>query len=110
MNGDIVGFVTAYLLPTDKTTLFVWQVGTDAAVRGHGIARKLIMDLLERDYCKNVTKIQCTISPSNKASLALFHSLAKHLQADFSRQDYYGISLFPDGGHEQEDLIVVGPF
>ena len=68
------------------------------------------MDLLERDYCKNVTKIQCTISPSNKASLALFHSLAKHLQADFSRQDYYGISLFPDGGHEQEDLIVVGPF
>lgn len=109
MNGNIVGFVTAYILPDDETTLFVWQVGTDDAVRGRGIASKLIMELLERDCCANVSRLQCTISPSNKASLGLFNSLAKHLHADFSRQDYYGTSLFPVNGHEQEDLIVVGP-
>lgn len=110
LDGKIVGFVTAYLLPADETTLFVWQVGTDAAVRGRGIAKKLVLDLLERETCKKVTKIECTISPSNKASLALFNSLAKHLQTDFSSKDYYGTSLFPDHGHEQEDQIIVGPF
>lgn len=110
MNGEVVGFVTAYLLPADETTLFVWQVGTAAAARGHGIAKKLILELLERKSCGNVTQITATISPSNEASLGLFNSLASHLQTGFNKRNYYDRSLFPENGHEQEDLVTVGPF
>lgn len=110
MEGEVVGFVTAYLLPEDETTLFIWQIGIASAARGRGVAKKLILELLARKSCRNVTQISATISPSNKASLALFNSLANHLQAGFNAQDYYDRSLFPDNGHEQEDLITVGPF
>lgn len=109
LDGNVIGFVTAYLMPGDETTLFVWQVGTAAAARGRGVAKTMLQTLLQRPACRKVKHIHTTISPSNAASLALFDSLAKQLQANLNKRQYFSETLFPDSGHEQEDLIMIGP-
>lgn len=46
--GERVGFVLGYRLPADPETYFVWQVPTDGAQRGKGLARRMLGVVLER--------------------------------------------------------------
>src|SRR5690606_33625238 len=48
--GDrVVGFVSAYRPPGRDDTLFVWQVAVDAGMRGRGLAKAMLSDVLARD-------------------------------------------------------------
>ena len=110
-SGEITGFITAYKVPDNETTLFIWQIGVAESARNQGLARKLIMDLLQSDYCKDINQIQATVSPTNTASLALFRSLAHDLNTAFNQKDYFDSALFPaDQHHEKEMLLTVGQF
>ena len=109
-NGQVIAFVTAYIKPQDENTLFVWQIGIDQRLRGHGLGKKLLSALLTQPACRHINKIQATVSPSNQASLNLFKSLTRQLKTNFHSEPYYGCEVFPDAEHEQEDLITVGPF
>src|SRR5690606_14917497 len=72
MNGELVGFISAYIPPKQSNTLFVWQVAVDEKVRGTGLASRMLAALLDRDACANVQYIDTTITPDNDASWALF--------------------------------------
>lgn len=109
-DGKVMAFVTAYKLPTHNNTLFIWQIGTAAEVRGRGIAKKLVLELLASAICNNINILQATISPSNTASMALFRSIAKHLNTSIDEREYFAAELFPGMQHEKENLITVGPF
>ena len=110
-GGEINGFITAYKMPDDETTLFIWQIGVAENARNQGLAIKLIMELLHGDYCRNINRIQATVSPSNTASLALFKSLARDLNTALEQKDFFGPALFPaEHHHEKEMLITVGQF
>lgn len=106
-SGDeLVGFVTAYRLPKDPSVLFVWQVAVDPKMRGQGLAMQLLQDLTKRDWFADIRQVQCTISPSNQASNALFRKLAASLGSQveispFLTQDHLG------GGHEDEPLVSI---
>lgn len=106
-DGELAGFVTAYTLPGDETTLFIWQIGVEHKARGQGIARKLLRELLASAHCKKIHQIQATISPSNTASLALFRSLAQELGTTLKEQAYFEPSLFPGNQHESENLVTI---
>ncbi|MGD9000722.1 MAG: diaminobutyrate acetyltransferase [Granulosicoccaceae bacterium] len=110
VNGEIVGFVTGYLPPGREDTLFIWQVGVSPAMRGHGLATRLLQQLLQRDICHSVRFVEATVGPSNEASRALFASLAKRLDAKLSEQPCFDTTLFPSGDHEPENLLHIGPF
>ena len=110
VDGEPVGFVTSYHHPDNNGVLFIWQTAVDEIYRGKGIAKKLILELLNQKDCRHVTRIQATVSPSNKPSRSLFESLAKNLDVDLTEQEYFDSSLFPDNKHEEENLITVGPF
>jgi L-2,4-diaminobutyric acid acetyltransferase len=110
-GGEITGFITAYKVPDDETTLFIWQIGVAESTRNQGLAKRLIVELLQSDYCRNIKQIRATVSPSNSVSFSLFRSLARDLNTTLTQQDYFDSALFPvDQHHEKEMLLTVGQF
>ncbi len=109
-NGEIVGFVSAYLDPKAPATLFVWQIGVAASMRRKGLALQLLLALLQRDSCRDISSIQTTITPSNTPSRALFNTLAQAINSQLSEQpDHFRAEWFPVDGHEPESLFTIQP-
>lgn len=109
-GNELVGFVSAYVLPETDDTLFIWQVAVSSKTRGKGVGKRLLKKLLNSDAGKAINRIQATVSPSNKASLALFESLARELKTELKISEGFSSDMFPGGGHEQEDLLTIGPY
>lgn len=110
-NDDgVVGFVSGYTLPDDPSRLFIWQVAVDEIARGHGLAKKMILDILARPACQQVEELHTTITPSNSASQALFSSIADSLGTDAQSFMVFDRQRHLDGAHESEHLWVIGPF
>lgn len=107
-GGTPVGYVSAFRIPGDERTLFVWQVAVHPTRRGEGLARRMLAELLRNPACADVSLIEATVSPSNKASHALFQSFARGIKAELQIQDGYPAAWFPDG-HEEERLYRIGP-
>jgi L-2,4-diaminobutyric acid acetyltransferase len=109
-DGDrVVAFVTGYRMPARPDTLFVWQIGVDAAHRGAGLATRLLQDLLARPGCRGVRFLETTIGPSNAASRALFQGLARDSGTRFAEAGGFGADHFPGSGHEPEVRYRIGP-
>lgn len=112
--GVLCGFASAYLLPAEPSTLFLWQIGVAEHARGQGLALAMLMNILQRDGCAAVTHLETTVAPSNAASRALFYSLARRLGTDCQELPGFSAALFPQEdagtGHESEPILRVGPF
>ena len=48
-DGEVVGWISAYLLPDDSETLFVWQVAVSPKARGTGLGVRMLEHLLEME-------------------------------------------------------------
>src|SRR5690606_18810370 len=106
--GDAVGFVGGYLKPSDPSVLFVWQIGVDPVARRHGVAARLLQEVLARPACRGVRYLEATVTPSNAASRRLFHSLARVTRATCHETPFFLREHFA-GEHEQEHLLRIGP-
>lgn len=107
-SGSVVGFVAAYRRPEAPDTLFVWQVAVADDWRGHGLARRMIDDVLGRDLAFRY--LEATVTPTNAASLRLFRSFARADGARCEEVELFGVGDFPpDSDHEAEVLLRVGP-
>jgi len=104
-ESQIVGFVSGYLLPETPNVLFVWQVGVDASMRGKGLAKKLVTDLISR-YKDKIDTIHTTISPSNTPSNKLFDSIAKTYNTSIREETFLDVEDFEEG-HEEEILKII---
>ena len=87
-DGRLIGFVSAYRLPARPDTLFVWQIGVDAGARGQGVASAMLRAYEQRPFFRGIRRIELTISPSNKASQALFQRWAERLGTTLDTQPY----------------------
>jgi L-2,4-diaminobutyric acid acetyltransferase len=110
MGDKVVGFVSGYLLPEDPSRLFIWQVAVAPQGRGQGLAKRMMLDILSRPICEDVSKLQTTITADNAASQAVFTSLAESLGADVSRKVMFERHRHLAGEHASEYLWVIGPF
>jgi L-2,4-diaminobutyric acid acetyltransferase len=109
-SGTIAGFVSGYLVPSDPTTLFIWQVAIAESARRRGLALLMLNELLRRAVCREVRQVQTTITPSNAGSWALFRALSATRQCAFEQQTMFDRDLHLDGTHESEILVTIGPF
>mgnify|MGYP003643211368 CR=1 FL=1 len=100
-----VAFVTAFRRPDDPSTVFVWQIGVDAAHRRQGIAGALLDQLVERT---GATHLEATVTPSNVASETLFRRFGARNGAPVATDELFAEELFPPG-HEAEHLFRIGP-
>jgi L-2,4-diaminobutyric acid acetyltransferase len=107
---EMVGFVSAYVPPSTPETIFVWQVAVRAEMRGRGLATSMLIELLRRRACRGAAFLEATVSPSNEASWALFHALARRLGAGCEKKLLFPRGMFGEEGHEEEVLFRIGPF
>lgn len=107
--GQLVGFISAYLIPGRPDTLFVWQVAVGARARGRGLATRMLDDLLRRPGCREVTHLETTVTGSNDASWALFEGFARKNDAPLRRSTLFDRNTDFDGAHESEILARIGP-
>lgn len=105
-DGRVVGFVTGFRRPEEPSTLVVWQVGVDAAVRGRGVAAAMLDELFDR--VPGVDHLEATVTPDNTGSIALFSRFAERRAARVRHSELFGAELLGDG-HAPEILFRIGP-
>ncbi|MDG6773530.1 diaminobutyrate acetyltransferase [Thiomicrorhabdus sp. ZW0627] len=107
-QGKIVGFISAFFNPKDKTDLFVWQVAVDASMRGQGLALRLLEQLVRNQSDNSdFARITATISPSNIASQKLFKRFSETHGLSIDKETYLEAKHFGDQGHEAEELYTL---
>ena len=107
-SEGICGFVSGYRLPQQPNILFIWQVALDAAVRGQGLASRLLLQLVRQQAGLNC--VHTTITANNKASWKTFERLANDLQAPLIHQEHFNKDQHLNGEHDSEQLVIIGPF
>ena len=109
-NGQIVGFLSAYRIPSRPETLFVWQIAVDEKARGLGLAGRLLEQLTQGPSCAGVRHLETTVSPSNLASRRVFARFAEQHQAATRETSFLEAHHFGVEQHEEERLIHIGPW
>ncbi len=108
-EGEPVGFVSAYRLPADPATLFVWQVAVDPRARGRRVAGRLldaVVDATAEGDGPAVTRLHTTVTTDNASSRRVFARWAAERGATLRETTGYEAAHFPDG-HEAEPLLVI---
>jgi len=109
-GGTLVGFAGGYRKPDEPDAVFVWQIAVDGTARGRGVGRGLLTTLLCQPGAAAIRYLEATITPSNKASWALFRSFARSLEADCHTHTMFRQADFGGHDHEEEELLRIGPF
>lgn len=107
MDGQVVGWVSGYIVPNDPKTLFIWQVAVSEKARGQGLGRRMINGLLARDVCAPVQQIQTTITHDNAASWALFAGFATRADAELASAPHFEQQAHFDGQHKTEHMVTI---
>jgi L-2,4-diaminobutyric acid acetyltransferase len=108
--GRTVGFISAYRPPQRGEVVFVWQVAVAEEMRGQGLARAMLRELLTRPALRGCRYLETTVSPSNEPSRRVFHGLARELHTPVAERVLFAEADFGDEQHERETLIRIGPF
>jgi L-2,4-diaminobutyric acid acetyltransferase len=107
--GDVpVGFISGYRIPSQPDTLFVWQVAVDSRMRGHGLASRMLRQLI--DQVGQVNYLHTSITSANQASWRTFERLAKDLGVHLSTEVMFDHERHFDQRHDTEELVIIGPF
>ncbi|MCW7755047.1 diaminobutyrate acetyltransferase [Desulfobotulus sp. H1] len=106
-NGQLAGFITGLTPPENPNCLFIWQVCVDPSCQGEGLGLTMLNELKRK---VGPLWIEATITPSNKASIALFTALARHHDVPWVfEEELFPASCFGKAAHEPELLFVIGP-
>lgn len=103
LDGELVGFVSGYLIPGREQELFVWQVAVAPESRGQGLALSMLNWLVDETKPR---ALETTITPDNEASWALFRALASKRNAVFTNAGiYFDSETIFNGEHDSEHLV-----
>lgn len=108
-DGEMVGFISGYLIPERPDTLFVWQVAVAESARGQGLALRMLQELTTCTACRDISFVETTITPSNKPSQNLFLKFAAQSGAKVSNLPGFDHEAHFNGKHESEELWRIGP-
>ena len=109
LDGELVGFISAYEPPGKSDTLFIWQLVVSSKARGRGLAKKMVEALLNRPSLSHLRYLETTIGPDNEASWGVFRSLAKKWQAPTDERVMFESQAHFRGKHDDEILFTLGP-
>lgn len=110
LDGEVVGWVSGYIVPSEPDTLFVWQVAVSDTARGKGVGKRMLSALVRRPACADVTKLKTTITADNKASWALFEAFADAMEAPLTRTPHFERDAHFRGSQATEYMVTVGTF
>lgn len=110
LDGRLVGFVSAYFLPAQPDTLFVWQIAVHETARGQALGRKMLESLLARRECEALRFVETTIDSENAASRRVFEKLAAAFNATIYVTPWLDQERHFNNSHPSEPLVRIGPF
>lgn len=107
----MAGFVLSYRPPQKPEDLFVWQIGVHPAMRGRGLAKQMLHQLLTLPANRGVQYITASVATGNEPSRALFRGFARDTNVECEESDFFTSGMFPSeqSDHEAEDLFRIGP-
>ncbi len=106
-GGEPIGWISGYVLPADPETFFVWQVAVSERARGLGLAKRMLEKLFARDVCRDVSRLQTTITKDNDASWALFRSFAEAQDAELDHEAHFESETHFQGEHDTEHMVTI---
>ncbi|MSU89332.1 diaminobutyrate acetyltransferase [Rhodobacteraceae bacterium 2CG4] len=106
-DGQVVGWVSGYMLPDDSGTLFVWQVAVSPKARGMGLGQKMLAHLKDRDACAGIERLQTTITGDNAASWALFRRFAEKQGGTLKSAPHFTEEDHFQGKHDTENMVTI---
>lgn len=113
LAGDLQGFITGYQPPTRPGVLFVWQVAVAPRAQRGGLAAAMLDTLVQRVRSESNGRpltVEATVSPGNASSRAFFGAFARRHGVPLSESPHFTADqLDPDGAHEDEPLLSIGP-
>jgi len=109
-DGEVLGWISAYIPPAEPDTLFVWQVAVSEQARGLGLGKKMLREIVGREICADVRKLRTTITRDNDASWGLFSSFAREMGAPMEREPHFTRDEHFDGHHATEHMVTIGAF
>lgn len=108
-DDRVVGFLAGLRTYESPGSLFVWQVGVAESHQGQGIAKRMLLSILDRPGT-DVDFVDATVTPGNVASQRLFRSIASQFGTQCAVSPCFPNSVFPDpSAHDSEELYRVGP-
>lgn len=106
LNGEIVGWVSGHMIPSEDT-LFVWQVAVSEKARGLGLGKSMLLELIERDAAGDATHLKTTITADNAASWGLFRSFARAIGGQLSDAPHFERETHFGGAHATEHMVTI---
>ncbi|SES15629.1 diaminobutyrate acetyltransferase [Tranquillimonas rosea] len=107
MDGDVVGWISGYIVPDEPDTLFIWQVAVSEKARGQGLGRRMLNELVKRDICNGVDRIRTTITKDNDASWGLFTRFAEKKGAELDSEAHFKKDDHFDGNQSTEHMVTI---
>jgi L-2,4-diaminobutyric acid acetyltransferase len=108
-DGEILGWISAYIVPSAPERLFVWQIAVAPAARGEGLAGRMLDALVERPAAADATMLTTTITSDNAASWALFEAFARRHCARLDKAPRFDRDAHFGGAHETEWEARIAP-
>lgn len=107
----LAGFVLSYRPPEQQEDIFVWQIGVHPDMRGRGLAKQMLHQLLTLPANRGVQNVTATVGTGNEPSRALFRGFARDMNVECRESEFFSPEMFPreQGAHEAEDLFRIGP-
>jgi L-2,4-diaminobutyric acid acetyltransferase len=109
VEGRLVGFVGGYRPPTNRPSLFVWQIDVEPALHRQGLGTALLHALIQCPGCAGVEYLEATVGSSNLAARRLFEGFARDLDATCELIADSSSNLLESMQHKREDLLRIGP-
>lgn len=107
MDGDIVGWISAYITPQDPDSMFVWQVAVSSDARGIGLGTRMLSALMAREEAADCKRMKTTITLDNEASWGLFQSFADKNNAILSSEAHFTRDTHFNGEHATEHMVTI---
>lgn len=109
LDNELVGFVSGYVLPARPHTLFIWQIVIAESMRGQGLAKQMLRQLLSNLDSRKLRFIETTITEDNQASWGLFRSFARDLDTELKSRVFFEQDQHFGDQHDDEHLLQIGP-
>jgi L-2,4-diaminobutyric acid acetyltransferase len=109
VEGRLVGFVGGYRPPTNRPSLFIWQIDVEPALHRQGLGTALLHALIQCPGCAGVEYLEATVGSSNLAAKRLFEGFARDLDATCELIADSSSNLLESMQHKREDLLRIGP-
>ncbi|KEO53917.1 diaminobutyrate acetyltransferase [Thioclava indica] len=106
-DGQLLGWISGYIAPSDPQSFFVWQVAVAPEARGLGLGKRMLRHLISRDETADCTRLKTTITKSNGASWGLFRSFARSIGGELSDEAHFHEDDHFDGHAATEHMVTI---